>query len=151
MLVFRVLTAFCVLLVSAGLAFAAPVCYSDSEFEAEQAVSFQMELMVVSDTCKTGVYQPFLIRNQRALAAYQSELMEHYRRIGDRHPETVLDSYETRMANDVSMHIGSMPLASFCGTQSELFANAGTLTPASFPTFVKQRVVEHKREFVPCR
>jgi hypothetical protein len=151
MLVFRVLTAFGVLLVSAGLAFAAPACYSESEFEAEQAVTYQMELMVVSDTCQTGVYQPFLIRNQRALAAYQTELMEHYRRLGDRHPETVLDSYETRKANEISMHIGSMPLASFCGTQTEVFANAGTLTPASFPTFVKRRVVEHQGEFVRCR
>jgi hypothetical protein len=151
MLAFRVVTAFVVLLVSAGLAMAAPVCFSESEFEAEQAVSYQMELMVESDTCQTGVYQPFLIRNQRVLASYQAQLMEHYRRIGDRHPESVLDSYETRIANDISMHIGSMPLTSFCGTQTTFFLDAGTLTPASFPGFVKQRVVERKKEFVPCR
>ena len=49
---FKVLCSAAVLMGSVALATAAtPQCFKASDMEAEQAIRFQAELMVVSDTC----------------------------------------------------------------------------------------------------
>ena len=79
---------------------AAQVCYLANEVEADQAVQFQTELMVVSNACKTPIYTKFTERNRSAIVDYQHELIAHFRRSGERHAETVFETYLTHLATE---------------------------------------------------
>lgn len=129
---------------------ATPQCLKPSEIEAEQAVRFQAELMVVSDTCGAQTYTHFTRRNHEALKEYQQQVIERFRRNGGAHPEARFDSYLTRLANEVSLRNGAQPVDQVCHNAASFLATADKLERESFRRYVAARAQENSAEFRRC-
>lgn len=97
-------------------------CYTPREFEAEQGIRIDSELMVIGLTCvKTPVgrqayqkYRSFLHKNQQLVAAYENDILNYYRRQGHADPEASLHTLRTNIANDVSKQAIKMSTSDFC-------------------------------------
>jgi hypothetical protein len=129
---------------------ATPQCLKPNEIEAEQAVRFQAELMVVSDTCGAQTYTHFTRRNHEALKEYQQQVIERFRRNGGAHPEARFDSYLTRLANEVSLRNGAQPVDQVCHNAASFLATADKLERESFRRYVAARAQENSTEFRRC-
>ena len=80
MVILRGMAALAALAASTVLAFAGTACYTASDIAAEQAMKYQTELMVYSDTCSHGnAFTNFLVHNRAAIAEYQRQMVERYR------------------------------------------------------------------------
>src|SRR5437764_14670034 len=62
-------------------------CYSPGDIEAEQALQFQTNLMVISSACRDTVYGEFRGRNTAAIVRYQDAMLDHLRRPGGGSPK----------------------------------------------------------------
>src|SRR6516164_4142899 len=89
-------------------------CYSPGDIEAEQALLFQTNLMVISSACRDTVYGEFRARNTAAILRYQNAMIEHFRRSGARNPKSAFDSWQTSLANDFAQKQALTPTAQFC-------------------------------------
>ena len=149
----RSTTAAVLLLGSAALATAAapPQCLKPDEIEAEQAIRFQAELMVVSDTCGAQTYTHFTRRNRDVLVEYQHQVIERFRRNGTGGAEARFDSYLTRLANEVSLRAGAQPVAAMCRDAASFLATADTLGNDAFRHYVAERAAEHRSDYRTCR
>lgn len=134
---FKPAAAALVLLGSVGWAAAAtPQCLRSNEVEADQAMRYQAELMVVSDTCGAQTYTRFARRNREALVDYQRQMVEKFRRGGSPHAEARLDSYLTQLANEASLRVGAQPVAVMCRDHQDFLAKAETLNGDSFRHYI---------------
>jgi uncharacterized protein len=137
---FKLATALALLIGSAAWAAAAtPQCLRANDAEAEQAIRFQTELMVVSDTCGAQTYTTFARRNREALRDYQQQVIDRFRRTGASHAEARFDSYLTRLANEVSLRLGAQPVAAVCRDAQSLLAMADTLAGDQFRHYVAEQ------------
>ncbi|MBV9521973.1 MAG: hypothetical protein JO010_04225, partial [Alphaproteobacteria bacterium] len=117
---------------AAAASAAPPSCYRPGEIEADQAIRFQTELMVTSEVCKVSSYTDFTRRNREAIVAYQHALMDHFRRVGERNAEAMLDSYMTRLANELALSDGEQPAEALCARASVWLDTARGLGSADF-------------------
>src|SRR5512135_2759986 len=74
-------------------------CYSNADMEADLAVKFQAQLMVLSDVCRDTTYGSFTQRNRDAIMAYQRQMIDHFKRAGERRADITFENYMTRIAN----------------------------------------------------
>ncbi len=149
---FKLLCSAAVLLGSVALAGAAtPQCFKADEMEAEQAIRYQAELMVVSDTCGVRTYTEFARRNRDVLVDYQHQVIERFRRDGVAHAEARFDSYLTRLANEVSLRTGAQPVAAVCHDAADLLATADTLGRDDFRRYIAAQVSDGKTSLRRCR
>ena len=147
----RFATAAVVLLGSAAWAVAAtPQCLRPNEVEADQAIRFQTELMVISDTCGAQSYTHFARRNRDALVQYQQQLIEGFRRGGSAHAEERFDAYLTQLANETSLRMGGQPVAQMCQNAQQLLTTADTMSSADFRRYVAERAANGSGERL-CR
>jgi hypothetical protein len=116
---------------SIGAASAAE-CYSPADIEAEQAVLFQTNLMVISSACRDMVYGEFRARNKDAILRYQNAMIEHFRRSGARNAKSAFDSWQTSLANGLAQKQALTPTAQFCQQSTELLKLASTLDQKGF-------------------
>lgn len=143
----KVATAAALLLGSVAWATAAtPQCLRSNEAEAEQAIRFQTELMVVSDTCGAQTYTAFARRNRAALVDYQQQVIERFRRSGSGHAEARFDSYLTQLANEVSLRVGAQPVAAMCRDAQPFLATAETLAGDQFRHYVAEQAAMRSKE-----
>ena len=112
---------------SQGVSAADRQCYSPVDIEAEQAILFQTNLMVISSACKDTVYGEFRARNQDAIIRYQKAMIDHFRRAGSRNAQSEFDRWNTSLANEISLKQGALPMAQVCGQAAEMLKLAGTL------------------------
>jgi hypothetical protein len=140
------------LLGTAAIAAAAPAtsCYRPAEIEAEQAVRFQTELMVLSDTCRRDSYVRFEQRNAETLASYQQQLVDRFSRTQHGHGERAFDHYITALANEVSLNMGREPSAELCSRSAEFLTRAGSFDKGEFRRYVSDKAAEHKRDYRRC-
>jgi hypothetical protein len=138
------------LLSSAAIAQAAPQCFSAKEIEAEQAVRFQAELMVLSDSCGVESYRHFTVRNGEVLSSYQKEMIEHFRRTGPGRAEATFDRYITRLANEASLRVGEQALPALCSKSAEFLAKADNLGKEDFRRYVAQQAAARRKEYHSC-
>lgn len=131
-------------------AIATPKCFRVRDIEAVQAVRYMTELMVLNDTCRRHVYESFIRHNFSALSAYHRELVDHFRAIGDRHPNETVDKLVTRIANDTSRVAGKISTASLCDLKAEYFANAQTLSGSGFRRFITELAATQRSKFRRC-
>ena len=123
-------------------------CLRPAEAEAEQAIRFQTELMVVSETCHEQTYPQFLHRNRATLADYQRRMIERYRRAGAARPKASLDTYMTRLANETALRVSNEPVDALCHEQAEFLATAKALDGKKFRRYIARQAVErdeHRR------
>jgi hypothetical protein len=105
-------------------AFAADAqCYSAADIEAEQAILFQTNLMVISSACRDTVYGEFRNRNKDAIIRYQKAMIDHFRRSGSRNAQSDFDRWNTSLANQISLKM----TGAVCQQGAELEKLASTL------------------------
>ena len=107
-------------------------CYSQADLEAEQALVFQTNLMVVSSACRDAVYGEFRARNKNAIIAYQKEMIAHFRREGFRNAQGKFDAWNTSLANEISLKQGAMPTVQVCQQAADMLKLASTLDAKGF-------------------
>jgi hypothetical protein len=109
-----------------GVSAAGKQCYSAADVEAEQAILFQTNLMVISSACKDTVYGEFRARNKDAIIRYQKAMIDHFRRAGSRNAQSEFDRWNTSLANEIALKQGALPMAQVC-QQTEILKLASTL------------------------
>ena len=102
-------------------------CYSATDVEAEQAILFQTNLMVISSACRDTVYGEFRARNKDAIIRYQKAMIDHFRRAGSRNAQSDFDRWNTSLANEISLKQGALPMVQFCQQATEMLKLASTL------------------------
>jgi len=102
-------------------------CYSPAELEAEQAIRFQTNLMVISSACRDTVYGEFRARNTAAIIRYQKTMIAHFRREGARNAQSAFDAWNTSLANEISLKQGAQSTAVVCQNAVDLERTASTL------------------------
>jgi hypothetical protein len=125
-------------------------CLRPAEAEAEQAIRFQTELMVVSETCHEQTYPHFLHRNRTALAEYQKRMIERYRRTGAARPKASLDTYMTRLANETALRVSNEPVEALCQEQADFLATANALDAKKFRRYIAKQAAERDAERRRC-
>jgi hypothetical protein len=113
-------------------AFAANQCYTAADREAEQALIFQTNLMVVSSACRDETYAEFRYRNKAAIIAYQHEMIAHFRRAGFRDAQGQFDRWNTTLANQIALKQGEMPTAQVCQQAAQMLKMASALDDKGF-------------------
>src|SRR5262249_33464328 len=115
-----------------GVSAADKQCYSPADVEAEQAILFQTNLMVISSACKDTVYGEFRARNQAAIIQYQKAMIDHFRRTGSRNAQSDFDRWNTSLANQIWLKEGTLPMAQICEQTSETLKLGRTLDAKGF-------------------
>ncbi len=106
---------------------------SISDREAEQALIFQTNLMVVSSACRDLTYAQFRYRNKDAIIAYQRAMITHFRRAGYRNAQAEFDRWNTSLANQIALKQGQMPTAQVCQQAAPMLQMASTLDRQGLP------------------
>jgi hypothetical protein len=130
---------------------ATPRCYVPAEIEAEQAILFQTELMVVAEECRDPAYTSFLLRNKETIIDYQHRMLEHFRRTGSGRAETALDSYLTRLANQSALRNGQVPRDTVCAQGANLIATANALGGKSLRQFAIEKATFNRQFYSICK
>ena len=107
-------------------------CYSPGDIEAEQALLFQTNLMVISSACRDTVYGEFRARNKDAIVRYQNAMIDHFRRTGARNPKSAFDAWQTSLANEAARKQAIIPTGQFCQQSAEMLKLASTLDTKTF-------------------
>ena len=107
-------------------------CYSPGDIEAEQALLFQTNLMVISSACRDTVYGEFRARNKDAIVRYQNAMIDHFRRTGARNPKSAFDAWQTSLANEAARKQAIVPTAQFCQQSAEMLKLASSLDTKTF-------------------
>ncbi|MBV9521214.1 MAG: hypothetical protein JO010_00375 [Alphaproteobacteria bacterium] len=107
-------------------------CYSAADIEAEQAILFQTDLMVVSSACRDTVYGEFRSRNKDAIIRYQNAMIDHFRRTGARNPKSAFDAWQTTLANEASRKQSIVPTAQVCQQAADMLKLASGLDAKAF-------------------
>jgi hypothetical protein len=115
-----------------GVSAADKQCYSAADVEAEQAILFQTNLMVISSGCRDTVYGEFRARNSDAIIRYQKAMIDHFRRAGSRNAQSEFDRWNTSLANEISLKQGALPMAQVCQGAAEMLKLASTLDAKGF-------------------
>lgn len=129
----------------------AAACFEPHEIEADQAIRYQTELMVLDDTCGGSFYRDFTVRNRDQIVYYQGELKAHFRRSGARSPEASLDSFMTRTANELALRAGRELRAEVCTHSAQVIAEAKTLDPRHFRNLAAALANENRGFYKLCR
>ena len=99
-------------------------CYTQSAIEAEQAIRFLTDVMVISSTCQDTVYAEFRLRNRDPILAYQKAMIAHF------HGAPAFDSWNTSLANQAASKQGGNQL--LCQQSVPLLKQASALDPKGF-------------------
>jgi hypothetical protein len=142
--------AFVLALHLAGPAMAA-ACFNAADVEAEQALRYENELMVLSDTCGGDSYRDFTLRNRTAIIAYQRQLMDHFRRTGARSPQAALDSFQTKIANEEALRAADESAPTLCGRMVAFLEQGRTLDQQQFRRHAAMLATENKAQYRICR
>jgi hypothetical protein len=110
-----------------GVSAADKRCYSAADIEAEQAILFQTNLMVISSACRDTVYAEFRLRNKDAIIRYQKAMIDHFRRAGSRNAQSEFDRWNTSLANEISLKQSDLPTAVVCQQAAEMLKMASAL------------------------
>jgi hypothetical protein len=114
-------------------------CYSAVDMEAEQAIRFQTNLMVISSACRDEVYGEFRARNKYAIIRYQRIMIAHFRREGARNAQSKFDAWNTSLANEISLAEGAEPTVVLCQKAAGLLRMASTLDPAGLHQYAVEQ------------
>jgi hypothetical protein len=102
-------------------------CYSPADSEAEQAILFQTNVMVISSACQNTVYGEFRTRNKDAIIHYQKVMIDHFRRAGSRNAQSDFDRWNTSLANEIALKQGAVATVQVCQQAAEMLKLASTL------------------------
>ena len=138
------------LLLSMGTA-RAEDCLSPADIEAEQAIRFKTELMVVSELCRDGSYMSFLQRNADTVRRYQKQMIEAFNRSGNRNSVDAFDSFETKLANEAMLRHGRVPTEVLCLEKKNFLRSSGNLDADAFRRYSIVLAEQNLPSYKTCR
>ncbi|ACI98268.1 hypothetical protein [Rhodospirillum centenum] len=107
-----------------GSAHAKAPCYTQAEFEAEQAIRLHTELMVVGLTCGEmsqaggpslfAQYKQFTLQHRNDIVSWEKALIGHFKRSRGGNATREFDSFRTRLANETSQRAIALSNPVFC-------------------------------------
>jgi hypothetical protein len=136
---------------AASPATTATTCYQAADIEADQAMHFQTELMVLSDTCGGEFYRDFTVRNRDQILSYQQQLLDHFRRTGAKSPQASLDSFMTRVANEHALRDGRELRQAVCTRSAAFIAEAKTLDREHFRQHAAELAAANEADYRRCK
>ena len=129
----------------------AATCYRSDEIEADQAVRFQTQLMVVSDSCGSQSYTEFTHRNASTLAAYQQKMIGYFRRVSGRGADSAFDRFITALANQMALSAGKETVSALCTRSADLLSKGQTFGRDDFVHYVTQAAAAAKGTYPVCK
>ena len=102
-------------------------CVSPSAVEAEEAIRFLTDLMVVSSVCQDTVYAEFRLRNRDVIVGYQKALITRF------HGNAGFDRWNTSLANQAAQKQGGNQ--QLCQQAVPLLKQASALDPKGFRAY----------------
>jgi len=126
-------------------------CYRADEIEADQAVRFQTQLMVVSDSCGSQSYTEFTHRNASTLAAYQQKMIGYFRRASGRGADSAFDRFITSLANQMALSAGKETVSALCTRSADLLTKGQTFDRNAFVSYVAQQAAAVKGTYPTCK
>ena len=138
--------------IAANAAAPKPECFSNADLEAEQAVRFQAQLMVLSDICRDTTYGLFTQRNRDAIMAYQRQMIDHFKRAGERRADITFENYMTRLANQESIASGKRASGEICQPSNTLAVTANSIgTPKDFRAYAASQAAANRASYLACK
>ncbi|MBV8494463.1 MAG: hypothetical protein JO162_13425 [Alphaproteobacteria bacterium] len=119
-------------------------CYTQSAIEAEQAIRFLTDVMIVSTTCQDTVYAEFRLRNRDPILAYQKAMIAHF------HGAPGFDRWNTALANDAAQKRAGMLSTVVCQQSADLEKQASTLDPPKFRAFAAAQAAAAGATYPKC-
>lgn len=137
---------------SVSVAQAAP-CFRSDEIEADQAVRFQAQVMVLSDSCHSASYGEFRQHNGKTLAGYQQTMILHFRRggVSARGADNAFDSFITSLANKLALVYGREPVGSLCSRSAKFLGDAGHFSRDEFVHYVSEQAAANRHTYAVCK
>ncbi|HEV8016615.1 MAG TPA: hypothetical protein VGP48_13840 [Stellaceae bacterium] len=129
----------------------AATCYRSDEIEADQAVRFQTQLMVLSDSCGSTSYTQFTHRNASTLAAYQEKMIGYFRRISGRGADSAFDRFITSLANKTALDAGREPIAALCTRSADFLTKAEGFDREGFMHYVVEQAAAQRGNYQTCK
>jgi len=99
-------------------------CAPASAREAEQAIRYMTDLMVISSACQDTVYAEFRLRNRDVIVNYQKAMIHQL------HGNANFDKWNTALANQVASRQGGNQ--QICAQSAALLQQAKALDPQTF-------------------
>lgn len=122
----------------------AAACYTSSAIEAEQAIRFLTDVMIVSTTCQDTVYAEFRLRNRDPILAYQKAMIAHF------HGNPGFDRWNTVIANEAAQKRAGMPSTVVCQQSVDLEKQASALDPPKFRAFAAAQAAAASATYPKC-
>ena len=119
-------------------------CYTQSAIEAEQAIRFLTDVMIISTTCQDTVYAEFRLRNRDAILAYQKAMISHF------HGTPGFDRWNTIIANEAAQKRAVQPSTIVCQQAADLLRQAGALDPPKFRAFAAAQAAAAAPQYPKC-
>jgi len=119
-------------------------CYSQTTIEAEQAIRFITDLMVVSSVRQDTIYAEFRLRNKDAIIAYQKALITHFR------GAPAFDKWNTAIANLAAQKQASVSPAEFWQQSEAMLKQASALDTNAFRAYASARAASVGEQYVKC-
>jgi hypothetical protein len=150
-------TTVCVLAASTS-AWAKSACYSQAEYDAEQAVRLHTELMVIGLTCNAieadrklfSKYQQFTTKNRASLMNWEKVLIGHFRETDKSNPTRKFDDFRTVVANEIAQRSALLTPPVFCQTHSDLVDQALSLSDNDLKRYLSDNKVSQIGGAPPC-
>ena len=102
-------------------------CVSPGAIEAEQAIRYVTDLMIVSSVCQDTVYAEFRLRNRDVIVGYQKALIQRF------HGNAGFDRWNTSLANAAASKQGGNQ--QICQQSVALLQQAKGLDPKGFRAY----------------
>ena len=119
-------------------------CYSPAAIEAEQAIRFMTDLMVVSSTCRDTIYAQFRLRNRDPIVSYQKAMIAHF------HSTTAFDSWNTSVANAAASKRAGLPSTKVCEQSAPLLKTATALDATAFRKYAATQAATVGATYPKC-
>ena len=119
-------------------------CYSNAAIEAELAIRYLTDLMVVSSACQNTTYAEFRLRNRDAIISYQKAMISHLR------GTPAFDKWNTAIANIAAQKQASIHPGVFCQQSETLLKHASTLDPNAFRAYASAQAAAAGEKYDKC-
>ena len=126
-------------------------CYSNADVEADLAVKFQAQLMVLSDVCRDTTYGLFTQRNKDAIIKYQKQMIDHFRREGKSRAEVEFENYMTHLANEAALLSGQRTMVENCQTNELIPLANSFVTSADMRAYFASQAAANRASFIACK
>ena len=145
-----------------GMAAKNGACYTKAEAEAEQAIRIHSELMVIGLNCQHSrysksnenlyvSYRKFTEAHGKILAAYETQLMDYFKRTGSRNPESDLNTMRTTFANKISLDAAKMRPDMFCYQYSPRIEKVKAMSENDFHQWAATTYKTHPASHPLCK